>query len=254
VIGFEPCPWCACTQMYGTMRALTLTQPFAGLVASGIKTVENRPRNMIKRTDFGTPFAIHASREIDDTYSEMVARTAPELFDAKNAYKGAPWYQATQIISAIVGVATIDCVIDPLACGLSLADPNLWSAVPEDQRRWCFGPIVYVLKDIKPLPVPIPCRGYQSFWYVPDNIEEAITKQLEGKPWEQALYPKWRCAACDHRWRPVPKKAAQCSKCTSEDVFVFETAADRMEWDQAGLETRTARHRTEMLELSYGDD
>lgn len=46
------------------MRALTLTltQPWAGLVASGIKLVENRTRSMIRREDFGRPFALHASR------------------------------------------------------------------------------------------------------------------------------------------------------------------------------------------------
>jgi hypothetical protein len=46
------------------MRALTLTQPWAGLVASGIKRIENRSRHMIKREDFGKPFAIHAGDAI----------------------------------------------------------------------------------------------------------------------------------------------------------------------------------------------
>jgi hypothetical protein len=48
------------------MRALTLTQPWAGLVASGIKLIENRPRQMIKASNWGEPFALHAGREIDE--------------------------------------------------------------------------------------------------------------------------------------------------------------------------------------------
>lgn len=61
------------------MRALTLTNPWAGLVASGIKLVENRQRPMIAKAHFGSPFAIHASREIDESVYHRIAELAPEL-------------------------------------------------------------------------------------------------------------------------------------------------------------------------------
>lgn len=61
------------------MRALTLTQPWAGLVASGIKLVENRPRKIIAQDDFGKRFAIHASREIDESVYARIYEIAEKV-------------------------------------------------------------------------------------------------------------------------------------------------------------------------------
>jgi hypothetical protein len=236
------------------MRALTLTQPYAGLVASGIKHVENRPKRMIREQDFGVPFAIHASREIREDYLYKVTLDAPDLFDPDGSYKNSRWYAATQIVSAIVGIATVDCVLEARSAKPEVID-RIRSTVAPEQRRWCFGPIIYVLRDIQLLEVPIPCRGYQSFWVLPSNIEEALVKQRRGDFWEDALYPTWRCAACDRRWRPIPtSKAKHCDICASEDVFPFETVADLKEWEDSAREQRNSRHAAEMRELSYGDD
>ena len=45
-------------------RALTLTQPWGGLIVSGVKRIENRPWKPAAHM-LGRRFAIHASREID---------------------------------------------------------------------------------------------------------------------------------------------------------------------------------------------
>jgi len=151
------------------MRALTLTQPWAGLVASGIKLVENRPRKIIKSDDFGKRFAIHASREIDETVYKRVDEIAPGVC---RAYDGSgpaigDWWHLSRITSAVIAVATLDT---------SLTWPGELPA--EDQRRWFFGPIGYVLRDVVALKRPVLCRGWQGFWNLAPELERAVVEQL----------------------------------------------------------------------------
>ena len=159
------------------MRALTLTQPWAGLVASGIKRVENRPRRMIKADDFGKRFAIHASREIDDAVYDRIKASAPELFTAAG-YARSRWYDLSRITSAVIAVATLDRVMDPRACGIEPDSPEAAAPLPEDQRRWFFGPFGYVLRDVIALEMPVPCRGWQGFWTLPDDIAAMVGEQV----------------------------------------------------------------------------
>lgn len=163
------------------MRSLTLTQPWCGLVASGIKRVENRPRHMIKREDFGVPFALHASREIDDAVYARILDLAPEL--GALSRRGdteiltvpadvAAWFKLSRITSAVIAVATIDSVLDPVAHGIGTAE------LPDDQRRWFFGPIGYVLRDVRVLDTPVYCRGWQGFWRLTPDVECAVSAQI----------------------------------------------------------------------------
>lgn len=151
------------------MRALTLTQPWAGLVASSVKLVENRPRRLIKREDFGTPFAIHASREIDESVYGRIAEIAPELKADLSDIAESLWYPLTRITSAVIGIATIDRVVDDY----DTLDPILGA-----QRRWYFGPIGYVLRDVRALATPVPCRGWQGFWTLTPDVERAVAAQI----------------------------------------------------------------------------
>ena len=81
------------------MRCLTLTQPWAGLVASGIKLVENRPRAIVKHADFRKLFAIHASKQINEDVYRLITEAAPDL--APDLGGDAPWYKLSRITSAV---------------------------------------------------------------------------------------------------------------------------------------------------------
>lgn len=155
------------------MRALTLTQPWAGLVASGIKLVENRPRKMIKREDFGKPFAIHASREFSEDDFERIVTIAPDL-----RQPDPQWFRLAQHRSSVIAVATLDSMLDPLAHGILPDTDDARAALPLDQRRWFFGPVGYVLRDVIALPVPVPCRGWQGFWTLPADVEAKVRAQI----------------------------------------------------------------------------
>lgn len=166
------------------MRAMTLTQPWAGLVASGIKLVENRSRAMVKHEDFGRPFAIHASREIDESVYARIGEIDPRLGDDPD------WPilldKISRVTSAIIGVATIAEAVRwwtmPDGSEVLRADRDRREVTLGDQSRWLFGPIGYVLCDTRWLETPIPCRGWQGFWTLPGPIERALLAQLEEKP------------------------------------------------------------------------
>jgi hypothetical protein len=165
------------------MRALTLTQPWAGLVASGIKLVENRPRTMIKPQDFGKRFAIHASREIDHDVYARIAEIDPGL-DLRKAQADARWYHLSRITSAVIAVATIDKVLtggwdaDAIAEHAGALSFSNGELLGPSQVRWFFGPVGYLLRDVVALREPVPCRGALGFWTLPPDVERAVEAQL----------------------------------------------------------------------------
>lgn len=174
------------------MRALTLTQPWAGLVASGIKLVENRPRRIIKASDIGTRFAIHASREINERVYERIAQIAPDILTIERTAAATihtvpclrDWYRFSRDTSAVIAVATLDKefhggwnaeVISRHADLISFSNGEL---LGQQQLRWFFGPVVYALREVVALPTPVPCKGKLGFWTLPDDVELAVRAQL----------------------------------------------------------------------------
>lgn len=166
------------------MRALTLTQPWCGLVASGIKLVENRPRSMIKREDFGKPFALHASREIDESVYRRIFEIAPELPGRTPAEYGCRWHVLSRITSAVIAVATIDKAFtgewdaETIAEHANALSDSRGRPIGPQQVRWFFGPVGYVLRDVRALATPVLCRGWQGFWTLTPDVEVAVLAQI----------------------------------------------------------------------------
>lgn len=188
------------------MRALTLTQPWAGLVASGIKLVENREQPVMRRDHFGVPFAIHASRVIDYGVYDRIEEIAPDLnwcrprhgsCDLVREHSGghwtvgchggalpphAPlsWAALSRITGAIIAVTAVTKCIR--SAGVSARYPGTAHVYREDdlkelgadQKRWLFGRYGYVVATPWVLPQPVPCRGFLGLWTVPEGIESKI--------------------------------------------------------------------------------
>jgi hypothetical protein len=155
------------------MRALTLTQPWCGLVASGIKLIENRPRPVIRNAEIvrgPVPIALHASRAIDETVYDRIAEIAPELH---TFVAGVPteWYRLSRITSAVIAVAMVTDVVYVGGCSPEhIATICAGRGIPE-QARWMFGPTSYVFRDAQALATPVPCRGWQGFWNLTSRAE-----------------------------------------------------------------------------------
>lgn len=162
------------------MRAMTLTNPYAGLVAAGVKRIENRRTNLVRRAEIGVPgseasqpFALHASREIDQGVYTTVRQIAPELFEGE-LWEMA-WYKLSKITSAVIAVATIAGIIEPK----QKAHENWPPELPLDQRRWYqAGKIGYVLTDIIVLTDPVSCPGMLGFWSLSPAIAELVQARI----------------------------------------------------------------------------
>lgn len=158
-------------------RGISLTQPWCGFVAAGIKRVENRPRAVIPVKMFHRPIALHATREIDEDVYRRVQVLRPDLFvgwlvDDETSWPA--WYRLTRITSAIIGVVEVVArltkqripgppVYRDAATGALFDD--------EDQQRWLALDLAYVLAGARALGRPVPCRGWQGLWHLTSEEE-----------------------------------------------------------------------------------
>jgi hypothetical protein len=138
------------------LLALTVLQPFATGIASWGKDVENRTWLPGRRLTVGAWLAIHAgARDYADADSEAFRRWIGSLAD----HYFPPGYLAALPHGAIVAVARIAAFSDLAA----KASP--W-AVPGNEQ-WRFDR-VYALA------APVPCKGAQGLWRVPDDVAAAV--------------------------------------------------------------------------------
>lgn len=110
------------------MLALSIRQPWAHLIVTGFKDIENRSWN----ANFRGPFLVHASKTFDQEGMEWLWEQYPELRS---------WTTAAFSKGGIVGQSEIvDCVT-------------------QSNSRWFFGPFGFVLQNSKQLPFrPMPGR------------------------------------------------------------------------------------------------
>lgn len=175
------------------MRALTGYPLWFGLIAAGLKPDENRDRSIVRRENYGVPFAIHngaaqAPKGHDATWSK-IAQIAPDLMEGwsrDDATTWPEWYRLSRITKAVIAVATIECrVYIARSAGDSedwLLDVDTFERIcPAAQRRFAFGPVIYMLRDVHRLATPVPCPGKLGFWTLPEDVERAVMAQLVGE-------------------------------------------------------------------------
>ena len=135
------------------MRALSVRQPWAGLVVAGIKDIENRSR----RTRHRGPLLIHASqRRARRTLAEIALEYGVAISD-----------ELAELCARSGGIIGIADVID---------------CVPTSPSRWFDGPIDsrggrnwgYVLRDARALPFR-PTLGRLGIFNVPEIATQIAT-------------------------------------------------------------------------------
>jgi hypothetical protein len=127
----------------GTMRGLTIRQPWAAAIARGLKRVENRTWS----TAYRGRLLIHAGK----SRASLGALPASELDPLSFAF------------GAIVAVCElVDCLpIDRVEPG-----------------PFVEGPVCWVLDRIVALPEPVSYRGGQRLWHPSPDVVEAISAQI----------------------------------------------------------------------------
>lgn len=128
------------------MKALTVIQPYAELIARGVKPIENRRWP----TAYRGPLAIHAGKN-RSWLDEGDALACPQM-----------------AFGAFVALATlVDCVkLDDLPTDLT-------------GHAHAEGPYCWILQNVRRI-VPIPYRGAQGLW-VPDADTLEILRVVSNK-------------------------------------------------------------------------
>lgn len=187
------------------MKALTIRQPWAQLIALGEKTIETRTR----ATSHRGPLAIHAGLHPPPKCQRCngTGMPGPEG-DACDVCAGdgidtvGDTHGEELVFGAIVAVVNVvDCVPVVRPNGMSRrlegddeaaleVDANglaLWRLGEHEQPEdftdelpygdFAPGRWAWILADVRPLPEPVPCRGAQGLWTVPADIEAAVLDQ-----------------------------------------------------------------------------
>ena len=137
------------------LRALTLHQPWASLIAEGHKMYETRswpaPFDAV-----GHDIIIHAGKRVDRSFANSPLAT--QLLGGT--------YRLP--VGAAVAIARLDAVERTERARMWLSDT--------EQRLGDFsaGRFAWKLVYVRRLRKPIPMRGLQGLWPVPDELAEAV--------------------------------------------------------------------------------
>lgn len=151
------------------MRALTVYQPHAMMLAIGLRTIETRGW----LTPYRGPMLIHAAKRWNNSIAEdcrfagnQVRRQYDtlKLTESQITIADTPWGETRGCVLAIATLS--DCIPIPEPCGTEF--DTCWGG---------FGPGRYgfVLTDLRTLSKPVPAVGEQQLWR-PDEalIEECL--------------------------------------------------------------------------------
>ena len=143
------------------MKAITLHQPWASLIAHGVKTIETRswrpPRSLYRQR-----IAIHAGKRVFRPSS-----LDPEIHDAVARLYGERWWEAVPR-GAVVATVVLDYAEQVhrwKGDHVTLVGDWRRREIPTDAfgdfspGRW-----LWFLKDIEPVEPPIAAVGHQSLW------------------------------------------------------------------------------------------
>lgn len=130
------------------MKTVTILRPWPHLIVHGLKRVENRTWD----SGYRGPLAIHAGKGEFGQYD-------------------GPMPPGPQAAGAIVAIAELNIVFTSRA----IEHPGFETTAPL-RYRWlkghlhATGPLCWVLDNVRRLVTPIPWRGAQGLWDLPDHL------------------------------------------------------------------------------------
>jgi hypothetical protein len=141
------------------MKAISLLQPWASLVAIGAKKIETRSWD----AKYRGPLAIHASKGFPKVVKELCWG---EPFRSTLLKHGYLMSFCNMPFGAIVATCRL---VDCKQIQITVKDDKICNPQNLSVKERAFGnytPFRYawILEDIKPLPEPIPAKGHQGLW------------------------------------------------------------------------------------------
>jgi hypothetical protein len=158
------------------MKALTLTQPYATLIAIGAKRIETRSWS----TRYRGPLAIHAAKSlmpvggtnglIELCYTELFARAlAHHGYVVQIPGYATPLPLPLGVIVAVcnlVGITNTEAVIDGYRVQRSYRGHVVYFSADSERAFGDYTPgrYAWLLADVRPINPPIPATGRQGLW------------------------------------------------------------------------------------------
>ncbi|AZK46411.1 ASCH domain-containing protein [Paenibacillus lentus] len=147
------------------MKAITIHQPWATLIALGEKRFETRTWD----TNYRGPIAIHAGKQIDQyacEEPEIKAALAKHEFKASNLPTGAV-IAVCELAGSYQIYDTIDNGTHIVRCPNDRYDFDKVEYIRRPERNfgwWESGSYAWELDNVRMLSEPIPAKGMQRLW------------------------------------------------------------------------------------------
>ena len=164
------------------MKALSLTQPWATLIAVGAKRIETR--------SWSTPFrgliAIHASKSMPGYCRDLCAEQ-PFLRELTHAGLSMPELPLGAIVATcrLVYVFLTGDTLNYRNASRAMCGPSglTYEMNPQEIAFGDYAPgrFGWVLADVVRLSEPIPCRGMLGLWTVPDDVVARVRELMQDK-------------------------------------------------------------------------
>ena len=160
------------------MKAISMTQPWATLLAIGANEIETRGWS----TRYCGPLAIHAAKNFPAA-ARALCRESP----FREALASAGYSDARQLpLGAIIARAELVEVMsfDATSAALIRARSEEGTLPPHevDFGDFSAGRFGFVVRGVCQLRKPIPARGMLSLWEVPQELETQIVSSAQDRP------------------------------------------------------------------------
>ena len=146
-----------------SLKALTVSQPFADLIADGTKFVENR----VWSTSYRGPLAIHAGKG-----SKYLSKS-----ELQNYQRGV--VVAVCRVIACVNMQEIAYRRGNDRAGRPATNAPTWDEI--SRHKHTEGPWCWILADVVKLVDPVACSGSQGLFSLQGRLLERIAEQVRGK-------------------------------------------------------------------------
>jgi hypothetical protein len=148
------------------IRALTISQPYATLIAIGEKFVENRTWECFHRG----PLLIHAGKGTQYLTARMMKQ--------RNLPTGC-------IVAAcrMIACVHVPSLKDRIVGQVPYRDLPIEQMKQVAAHRHTEGPFAFVLSEVRRLKKPIPCSGAQGLWIPTVEVIAEVEQQLDKQIW-----------------------------------------------------------------------
>ena len=153
------------------MKALSIKQPYAGLIIAGIKNIENRPWAPKERVG---PLAICASAYPDTNKWWETMRVMCRRLHV-------PFPEELCLVNgAVLGVVDFNYFVCKTADGMLGTDhPTI--QVEQVTDWWNPDSFGFILENPRPLPQPIPIKGQLGLFDLPEDVLAELQQQLHSQ-------------------------------------------------------------------------